>query len=261
MNFKNLAVRLYGDYLMPSRLSEYEDLIVAIKDAGYNQTSVINAWSYIKSAGKLNATFVHRHDIDTDIATAKKIFDIERRHGVKSSFYFRLSTLHVNFMREIEEYGSEASYHYEELATYAKNNHIKSPDVLQARVGLIQENFLKNLQKIRQITGLPCKTVASHGDFANRKLGLVNHVILKDYVFRDKCNIELESYDAELMNYFDFRMSDKPYPDFWHPLSPFEVISDKANNIFLLTHPRQWSSSILENTRENAIRLYEGWRW
>lgn len=261
MNFKNLANKLYSDYLMPSRLQDYENLIIAIKDAGYNQTSVRSAWSSIQSAGKLNGIFVHRHDIDTDIATAKKMFDIERKHGAKSSFYFRLSTLNVSFMREIEEYGSEASYHYEELATYAKNNHIKSPDVLRTKVALMQADFFENLQKIRRITGLSCKTVASHGDFANRKIGLINNFILNDYDFRNKCDIEVESYDVELMRHFDFRASDRPYPAFWSPLSPFKAIADKANNIFLLTHPRQWCSNIMANSRENAIRLYEGWRW
>jgi hypothetical protein len=261
MKFKSFWSRLYSDYLMPSRLGEYEDLILAIKDSGYRQTSVQKASSSIQSTGKLNSVFVHRHDIDTDVATAKKMFDIERKHGVESTFYFRLSTLDVCFMREIEEYGSEASYHYEELASHAKKNHIKSRDVLLRRVGLIQEEFFENLEEIRAVTGLPCATVASHGDFANRKIGLVNHLILKDSDFRNKCNIELESYDDELMKHFQFRISDRPYPNFWHPVPPTQAINHKANNIFLLTHPRQWRSSVVANTRENAVRLYEGLRW
>ena len=63
--------RVYADYFMPSRLQEYEDLILEVKDAGYKQTSVRDAWDTIRNFGRLNSFFVHRHEIDTDVATAK----------------------------------------------------------------------------------------------------------------------------------------------------------------------------------------------
>jgi hypothetical protein len=261
MSLKKIFFRLYGDYFMSSRLHEYEMLIRAIKDAGYDQISVRDAWACIQNDGELRATFVHRHDIDTDVATAKRMFAIEQKYEVKSTFYFRLSTLDVSFMREIEEYGSEASYHYEELATFAKKNHIKSPAVLLQSIESIRAEFLANLKEIRRITGLPCNTVAAHGDFVNRKLGLSSQLILENCNFRSECDINVESYDVELMKHFNARISDKPYPDFWHPTSPSEAVGNKINNIFLLTHPRQWHASIWGNSRENAIRLNEGWNW
>ncbi len=45
-------------------------------------------------------------------STAKKFFEIENKYNVKASYYFRLSTLDYKFMKEIHEYGSEASYHF-----------------------------------------------------------------------------------------------------------------------------------------------------
>ena len=257
-SFRN---RLFSDYFMPSRLREYEDLVVSIKDAGYLQTSVISAWSTIISLGNLESTFVHRHDVDTDVSTAKKMFHIERKHGVYSTYYFRLTTLDVGFMREIEEYGSEASYHFEELATHAKKFHIKSPEILLDKIDLIRKEFSHNLERIRIMTGLPCQSVASHGDFANRKLGLVNQLILDDKDFRKKCNIKIESYDNDLMKFFDSRISDRPYPDFWYPESPLSAMSRNLNNILLLSHPRQWQSNFLANSRESIVRAYEGIRW
>lgn len=261
ISLRKAATRLYSDYLMPSRLAEYEKLVVAIKEAGYEQMSVRDAWYSLNKNKKLNNVFVHRHDIDTDLPTAKKFFEIELKHGVVSTFYFRQSTLDVKFMQDIEDCGGEASYHYEELATYAKKNHIKSPEVLLRHWRPIQENFRKNLIEIRDKTGLPCSTVASHGDFANRKLGLVNHLILQDPEFRKKCGVLLESYDEELIKIFDYRISDKPFPKLWHPNSPLDAIKMKASNIFLLTHPRQWQKSYVANTRENFVRLYEELIW
>mgnify|MGYP006145381963 CR=1 FL=1 len=68
---------------------------------------------------ELPVVLVHRHDIDTDLPTARRMFALEQKHGVRASYYFRLSTLDFGLMRDIERYGSEASYHYEEIATYA----------------------------------------------------------------------------------------------------------------------------------------------
>ena len=117
--------RLYCDYLMPSQLAAYEDLVRTAHTAGYAQTSVRRYHDMVRGRSLPDKVIVHRHDIDTDLRTTRKLFEIEKKHGIKSSFYFRLSTLDIDLMREIEEYGSEASYHYEELATYAKKNKIK----------------------------------------------------------------------------------------------------------------------------------------
>jgi hypothetical protein len=70
---------------------------------------------------------VHRHDIDSDLRTARKMFALEVKHGVQASYYFRLSTLDYGFMRDIEAAGGEASYHYEEVATYAKRHRLRPP--------------------------------------------------------------------------------------------------------------------------------------
>ncbi|MFD2270334.1 hypothetical protein ACFS07_02255 [Undibacterium arcticum] len=139
---------------------------------------------------------VHRHDIDTDVCTAKKIFAIEKL-GIKSSYYFRISTLDFAFMREIEEYGSEASYHYEEIATFAKKHHIRDPAEIMKRMAEVRAEFVNNFTSIERRFGLKMTTVASHGDFANRRLRLSNTEILKDKELRDRCGIVCESYDKK----------------------------------------------------------------
>ena len=122
-----LVNRLYSDYAMPSRLPAHEEFIRAARDMGYAQTSVRAFYLSLlnKERDANQRAVVHRHDIDTDLRTARKLFEIEKKHGIRSTFYFRLSTLDFPFMREIEEYGSEASYHYEELATFAKKKRNK----------------------------------------------------------------------------------------------------------------------------------------
>src|SRR5690606_18378029 len=125
-------------YLMPSRLGEYEALVREVAAAGYTQLSVREffrqAYRSERPQGTpMEATFVHRHDIDSDLRTAKKMFAIEQRHGVRASYYFRLCTLDYGFMREIEAAGSEASYHYEEVADFAKRHRLRSAEAVRQR--------------------------------------------------------------------------------------------------------------------------------
>ncbi|MDB5756509.1 MAG: hypothetical protein JWR56_2937 [Massilia sp.] len=253
--------RLYSDYLMPSQLAGYEQLVCAAQKAGYTQTSVRSYLDMVRDGRyRPDKVLVHRHDIDTDLRTTRKLFEIEKKHGIKSSFYFRLSTLDFSLMREIEEYGSEASYHYEELATYAKKHKIKDPAVLRGRLPEIREEFIANFARIEQGLGKKMRTVAGHGDFANRRLKVINTEILEDPRLRQRCGIECETYDRTLMDNVDIYISDRPPPQFYHPSSPVDALR-RHSRIYLLTHPRQVETNWTANTRDNLSRFYEGLTW
>jgi hypothetical protein len=253
--------RLYCDYLMPSQLAAYEELVRAAHNAGYVQTSVRLYHDLVSKALPLpNNVIVHRHDIDSDLRTTRKLFEIEKKHGIKSSFYFRLCTLDIGLMREIEDYGSEASYHYEELSTYAKKNGIKDAAALRDRLPEIRTDFIANFSSIEQRIGKKIRTVASHGDFANRKLKVANTEILADPQLRQRCGIEVETYDRTLMENMDIYIADRPPPQLYHPSSPLDALG-RHRRIYLLTHPRQIETNWKANTKENLSRVYEGLAW
>lgn len=253
--------RIYADYLMPSRLGIYEALLKRAGDAGYIQTSVRNFHRELASPhGAPRRVLVHRHDIDSDLRTAKKMFALEAKYGVHASYYFRLTTLDFGFMREIEAAGSEASYHYEEVADYAKRHRIRCPHEIRRRFPEIREHFLRNFTSITERLGLRMVTVASHGDFANRRLKVINHELLRDAELRGRCGIECESYDSELLRHFDMYISDREHPLYYTPLSPFDALG-RYERICFLTHPLQWETNWAETTRCNLRRLAEEIAW
>lgn len=252
--------RIYSDYLMPSRLAEYDGLVQAARDCGYDQLSLRQFVQRIPKDGPRPRTLVHRHDIDSDVRTAAKMFAIEVRHGITASYYFRLSTLDLGLMREIEAYGSEAGYHFEEVADFAKRHHLKSAHAVRARFADIREEFLRNFRRIEQALGSKIHTVASHGDFVNRRLNVINHEILLDRPFRARCGIVCEAYDADLLRRFDLYISDRPPPTYYHPLAPRAAFG-RYHCICLLTHPVQWETNWRASTRTNVRRLIEGLTW
>jgi hypothetical protein len=258
---KTLLNRLYSDYLMPSRLPEYEALLVRASQCGYRQLSVRDFHHAVRQEAAAPArVLVHRHDIDSDLRTARKMFTLETKLGVRASYYFRLSTLDYGFMRDIEAAGSEASYHYEEVATYAKRHRMRCGQEVRARFPEIRDLFVRNFMRIGEHLGTPMTTVASHGDFANRRLKVINHELLSDPGLRRRCGIECESYDADLLRHFDVYISDRPHPVYYYPLSPFEALG-RYERICFLTHPLQWETNWLESTRCNVVRLAEEVVW
>ena len=253
---KAILHRLYSDYLMPSRLGDYEGLLLAAQQAGYRQLSV-RAFAAEPAPG---AVLVHRHDIDSDVRTAAKMFRLEARHGVTASYYFRLSTLDYGLMREIEAYGSEASYHFEEVADFAKRHHIKDAAQVRACFPAIRAGFRHNFECIERTLGRKLMTVASHGDFANRRLRVINNEILYDQALRRQLGIVCEAYDPALLARFDLYISDRPHPVYFHPSAPRAALG-RYRSICLLTHPVQWETNWRESTRCNVRRLIEGLAW
>jgi hypothetical protein len=256
-----LLQRIYSDYGMPSRLSMHERLIRAAQDAGFIQTSVRDFYDRARAGRTASSKFiVHRHDIDTDLRTTRKLFEMEKKYGIRASYYFRLSTLDFGLMREIEDYGSEASYHYEEVASFAKKNKIKDPALVRDRFPEIRNAFRRNFQRLEQQLGKKLRTVAGHGDFANRRLKVNNTEILACPRLREECGIECEAYDRGLLDHIDMYIVDKPPPQYYWPTSPMDVVG-LHRNIYLVTHPRQFETNWKENTKDNLFRVYESVIW
>jgi hypothetical protein len=198
-----------------------------------------------------------RHDIDSDLKTARAMFDLERALAIRSSYYFRLNTVDVRFMRELEAVGSEAGYHYEEIATFAKSMGIRTREGISARMNDIQHLFQANLAWLRKVTELPIRTVASHGDFANRALQMSNTELL-DASLRRNCSIDAEAYDEVLHRHFSVRVSDAPPPVWWNPCDPRPHISNGAQIVHVLVHPSQWRADVFANGSQFCRRCIEG---
>ena len=259
---KRIFNRIYEDYLMPSRLSEYERIITASLAKRYQHLTLYEFYLLARDnkVSPVGKYFIHRHDIDTDVRTARAMFEIEKKHGIKSSWYFRLSTLDYKLMEEIHQYGSEVSYHFEELAQYCKDHRIRSREKAFENLDKIKEKFIENFIEIEGTLGFKLRSVVSHGDFVNRRLGITNSVIVEEDV-RKKLKIEVEGYDPVLLNNYSVALSDTTYPRFYRPMTPFEALDKDLPVIYLLTHPRHWRSNIGVNTVDNIKRLAEGIRY
>ncbi|MFZ9956219.1 MAG: hypothetical protein ACO3E1_08835 [Flavobacteriales bacterium] len=254
--------RIYSDYLLPSRLKEYDALLQKANANGYLHVTISQFYNLIQK-GELSADqkyFIHRHDIDTDVPTARAMFEIEKKNGVKSSWYFRRSTIDIPLMREIHEYGSEVGYHYEELSDFCKKHRIKSVEKVKENYEKIRSLFKKNFLDLEEQCGFEIKSVASHGDFVNRHLGLPNHSFVNQDLLKELA-VDFECYDEVLLKNYQNILSDTIYPSFYKPHNPFQLIDEGKIRIYLLSHPRHWRKAIWINTIDNIQRFIEGLRY
>jgi len=261
INLAGIWYRIYEDFFMPSRLETYRELLCNAVYYGYEICSVDFLWQKIKNNGEIEPQrkyLVLRHDIDTDTTTAKAMWHLEKSLGVRSSYYFRLSTVDISLMQEIELSGGEASYHFEEIATLAKKKRLKRREHILPYMPYIRSMFKDNLNLLRKKSGLPMKIVASHGDFVNRKLGIPNWEILQDNSFRQEVDIELEVYDQIFSQYITSRHSDTSFPYFWRPGNPLQAVQTGMHIIYVLVHPRHWRANPRENIRDDIKRAWEG---
>lgn len=258
--FKGVACRFYSDFFLPNRLSEWRLLLEQALESGYEVHSIRSFWEILKNKRmRSNSKYlVVRHDIDTDVCVARQMWEIEKHLNVRGSYYFRLSTLDVDLMCEIEAGGGEASYHYEELATYAKSKGLADRKAVLANLDVIRKIFAHNLKHLREQTGIHMCVVSSHGDWINRRMGLPNWVILEDRTFRKEVEVELEVYDHDFMRFVTSRHSDAPYPAFWKPRNPLEAIRDGDPVVYILVHPRHWRANVQVNLVDDLSRLWEG---
>jgi hypothetical protein len=260
--YRNVGYRLYHAFLMPSRLSEYNELLELLMSNSYVCLTIREFASRFSRTTRVSGDRIAllRHDVDSDVKTARAMFDLERKLGIQSSYYFRLNTVDIPFMRELEAHGSEAGYHYEEIATFAKCTGIRTREGISARISEVQQLFQANLGRLRETTGLPIQTIAAHGDFANRALRMTNYELL-DASVRKNASIQAEAYDEALESRFTLRVSDFSPPLWWNPYDPKPHIRKGAEVVHLLLHPSQWRADPLINASQLCHRCIEGFAY
>ena len=235
---------------MPSRIAVYEKLLTTFQN---NKYKFLMIKDYKKEIDNNKKCIFIRHDIDTDVNIAREMFLIEKKLNIKATYYFRLETFHADLVKEILDYGSEVGYHYEELATFVKQNKIFTEEDIKKNISNIQSLFINNIQGLEKIYNFKIYSIASHGDFINRKLGITNKIIY-DEKLRKKLNL-IEAYDVD--DYVDFRTSDTMYPKFFKE-DPYLAISKKAKKVLLLIHTRYYKRNPKERFKLDIKRLIDG---
>lgn len=255
---KSIINRLYADFLLPNRMEEYKNILQVGLDQGYTHLTIPEFGNMVKSGNDLHKIAIHRHDIDTDVKTARRFYDTEQQLNIKSSYYFRLSTIDVGLMREIHAYGSDVGYHFEEIADYCKDYNIHSWREVSSKMKDIQKRFEHNFLELEHKLGFKINTVVSHGDFVNRLLKHTNTELLSDEL-REELGIDYEGYDPVLVDNYNYVQSDKQYPQkYREPKTPEQALNEGVIVMYLLTHPRHWYCSPLANMSENWRRFKEG---
>ena len=247
--------RLYNDFFRPSKEGEYKKILKAARDNGYEVHTMLSFEDVIKNGVEDGKKYlILRRDIDTaDFKILRKMLALEKEYGARATYYFRWNTVSVKLMKEIAEAGGEASYHFEEMATYCYRHRIRSKEKMLEHIEEIKDLFIVQLEKFRQNTDQPCLTVASHGDYVNSKFKIQNKELIDERV-RKSCGILREAYDAEHMGVLTCRIADQV---------EMEQFTDKAIAAIergepvleLLTHPRQWNSPVWVNLKEEIGRV------
>jgi hypothetical protein len=253
-----MAQRVYCDYLQTERLDEFSRLIGRAVDLGYD-TLTLSAFAGLVDTGKAptrERVLLLRHDVDSDVARARRMWEIERELGVVGTYFFRRATWDLPFMRQLAADGQEVGYHYEELATLVKQRGAATADEARALIVPGRERLRAGLTELRAHSAMPLDVLASHGDFANRHVDVSNAELLSDRQFRAEIGVRLEAYDLE--EHVDARASDDACPHAWQPLDPLQAIERGTPVVELLVHPRAWGAAPAVNGRADLARMTEG---
>jgi len=240
-------LKLFWSYLKNDRVKEYDKIIQRAKDADYE---IISLRDYIEdNYDKDKKLMILRHDIDHFSDGTRMMFEVEKKYGVKSSFYFRNSTYEPKLMKEVEKYGSEASLHFEPIADFVKANSIKSRDELYAFERWQERCLLilkANLDRYRNLLDIPCVTIASHGEYENSLVKRPNNYLTEDVETYDYLDIKLEAYNKEMIDKVTCYISDVPIEindGYRYGVTPLEAIAREEEFIIFLTHPNHWHYS------------------
>lgn len=220
----------------------YHRLCRAIDEAGYR---TIIMGRYFDTGDSDAPRLMLRHDVDRDPELSLQMAQIEKEHGLVSTYLFRVvdSVFQPRVIKAIAELGMEIGYHYECLDK-AKGDYERAFKIAG-----------EDLARLRKLT--PIKTMAMHGNPLTR---WDNRDLWKKYDFRE-LGIEVAAYlninykkvryfsdtgrtwDETRGNIYDF-VGDQPKHALKTTPDLIGFISDHKQETCILIHPNRWTDKL-----------------
>ena len=229
--------------LLNDRWRDYAGTLRAALVAGYRVCPVRGALGSEKTLPE--RLLCLRHDVDHASPGTRRLLEVERKLGVGATYYFRWETLDVSLAQAIEAAGGEASLHYQTIADYARERDICGRATLErnGHLDACRERLREEVQRFRAITGLPARTIASHGDRLNAQLGVPNNVLVETPDAYSRLGIQAEAYAPALLGRFDQYVADLHIltnAGYRYGVSALELVRAGVPRILFLTHPNHW---------------------
>ena len=126
-----------------------------------------------------NKVVILKHDVDKLPKNALRMANLEKKFGIKTSYYFRIvkESYDEGIIKQIADLGHEVGYHYENLSEISKEKRVTSKEELYE---LAIDDFRLNLEKLRKL--YPVKTICMHGSPLSK---WDNRDLWKKYNYRD----------------------------------------------------------------------------
>lgn len=204
---------------------------------------------------------VLKHDVETRVANAHRLAEIEHRYGICGSYYVQAYLLkdeaNVRLLQEMQEWGHEISYHY---------------DVLDAHAG-DYEAALVDFQKYMKIfhdCGFRFSTICQHGNPVKNRVGYTSN---RDFFRNPKIRslypdlvdmvVDYSQHTQHKYEYisdvsYRWNIITLPETNDLHPevenvkIGGFTNLTDlmqRSDECFIIsTHPHRW--------KESAIAIY-----
>jgi hypothetical protein len=219
--------------------------------------------NYLSIKNNSDKLLILRHDIDYISDANLMMFEIEKKHKARASYYFRNQTIDTELIPLIKEYGSEVSLHFETIADYIKERGITNREQLFKTdfKNECLEILKQDLDRLRGKYQLKCKTIASHGAPENRLVKVNNNYLTEDVSVYGYLGIELEAYQKSFISEIAEYISDTVMEEnggFRYGKHPFDAIQEGASPILFLTHPSHWFFSSVQIFRKTIKLMVYG---
>jgi len=194
-----------------------------------------------------------RHDVDRRPGNALVTAKIEKKQGIRASYYFRVvnESFDEAIIKEIADMGHEIGYHYEDLV-------LARGDFNQAI-----KSFEGNLKKLRAL--YPIKTICMHGSplsrWDNRKIWEIYDyrtygIIGEPYYDLDFTQVLYLTDTGRKWNGTRMTVRDRVKSGFTHNIKTTFELLEHINNgtlperILLNVHPERWENNFLAWSRQ-----------
>ncbi len=210
---------------------------------------------------------VFKHDVETNVANALSMAEIEHRWGHSGSYYVQGCLLenekNVAMLRKMQEMGHEISYHYDVMDSN-KGNIPLAIEEFKGKCALFEKN------------GFSIKTICQHGNPVVERKGYTSN---RDFFrnaavresFSEMADIMVNFKEKAVTDYLYFSDAGRKFKLIYDPVNNDIVPSDDKNisfdnlddlwdyvcqqkdNCIVSTHPHRWVKSKTKYVIKTAI--------